>query len=196
MIEVLNKVIYIDPYIIKGEKKADYIFITHNHPDHFSIEDIKKIAVKDTLIICPKECESKLAGYNIKVVAPGDKFEVGQLKCEAVAAYNLHKKFHPKEDKKVGYVIEIGKARIYHAGDTDFIPEMRELKNITVAFVPVDGFYAMGPEEAAQAVKAIKPLIAVPIHYGFKNGHEKNGEEFKSIVNGTVKVEIMKMEEK
>ncbi len=194
-IEAAGKVIYIDPFEIKNDKPADYIFITHNHYDHMSVVDIQKVAVKSTLIICPKECEKELKNFNLKVVAPGDKFVLEGLKVEAVPAYNNVKPFHTKSSLKVGYVIGIGKARIYHAGDTDFIPEMRDLKDITVAMVPIGGMFTMDPKEAAQAINAIKPEIAVPMHYGYKIGKKENGAEFAKLVDKSIKVDLMKQEE-
>lgn len=194
-IETGGKIIYIDPYKIIGTVPADYIFITHEHPDHLSPADIKKIAGKNTLIICSPQCAPELKGYNIKVVRPGDVFEVGGIKCEAVAAYNNWKPFHQKKDQKVGYILEINGSRIYHAGDTDFIEEMKSLKNITVAMVPVGGFFTMDPAEAAKAINVIKPRIAVPIHYGMIMGTKNNSDIFKKLVEPPVFVDIMKEEE-
>jgi L-ascorbate metabolism protein UlaG (beta-lactamase superfamily) len=184
-----------DPYEIKAGKAADYIFITHNHYDHMSIVDIKKEAVKKTLVICPKECEKELKDFNLKVVVPGDKFDLEGLKVEAVPAYNNVKPFHTKSSLKVGYVLTIGKARIYHAGDTDFITEMKDLKNITVAMVPIGGMFTMDPKEAAQAINAIKPAIAVPMHYGYKIGKKENAAEFEGLVDKSIKVDVMEQEE-
>lgn len=188
-------VIYIDPFKIKEDKPADFIFITHNHYDHMSVEDIKKIATKDTLIICPKECDKDLKKFNLRVVLPGDRFEIGKMKVEVVPAYNIHKPFHPKKDMKVGYVIEVEKVRIYHAGDTDFISEMKNLKDITVAMVPIGGTFTMDPKEAAEAINAIKPEMAVPMHYGYKVGKKEDAIEFKKHVMKSIKVYIMDQEE-
>jgi len=194
-IEAAGRVIYMDPFQIKTDKPADYIFITHSHYDHMSIDDIKKVATKDTLIICPKECEKPLKDFKKRVVVPGERFELGDIQVEVVPAYNNFKPFHPKKDLKVGYVIEINNARIYHAGDTDFIKEMKDLKNITVAMVPIGGMFTMDPKEAAQAINAIKPEIAVPMHYGYKIGKKENAAEFKALVDKTIKVEVMEQEE-
>jgi len=195
IIEAGNKIIYIDPYEIKGAKPADYIFITHDHPDHLSPGDIQKIAKRDTLIICTQASAGKLKQYNLKVVKPGDVFTVGAMKCEAVPAYNNSKPFHPKKAGNAGYVIDIGGARIYHAGDTDFIPEMKNMKDIDIAMVPIGGFFTMEPKEAAEAIKAIKPKIAVPIHFGYRIGSKKDGEIFKQLAGKYARVEILKEEE-
>lgn len=194
-IESSGKIIYFDPFQIKQDKPADYIFITHNHPDHMSIDDIKKIANENTLIICPKECEKQLKDFTLKVVVPGEKFELGNISVEAVPAYNNTKLFHPKKDLKVGYIIELEKQRIYHAGDTDFIPEMRKMKNIHIAMVPIGGFYTMEAKEAAEAINAIKPDIAVPMHYGYRIGKKEDANVFKSFVDKSIKVEVMNQEE-
>ena len=194
-IETGGKVIYIDPYKLKTTRLADYIFITHEHSDHLSPGDIKKIAGKDTLIICSRKCAPKLKGYNIKTVEPGEAFEIGKIRCETTAAYNNGKPFHGKKTGKVGYVLEINGERIYHAGDTDFIEEMKNLKNIAVAIVPVGGFATMGPAEAARAVNAIRPGTAVPMHYGMIPGSKKNADIFKKFVTPPVTVEILNMEE-
>lgn len=195
MIETDGKTIYIDPYEIRGTRPADYIFITHSHPDHLSVADIQKIAKKDTLIICTQESTVKLKDYNVKTVKPGDIFTVGTIKCEAVPAYNNKKMFHPKKDGKAGYVIEIEGIRVYHAGDTDFIPEMKELKNIGIAMLPIGGFYTEDAGEAAKAVEAIKPKIAIPIHFGYGVGAKKDGELFKTLASKYARVEILKEEE-
>ncbi len=194
-IEADNKIIYIDPYQLKAVQPADYILLTHGHPDHLSKDDIKRIAGKNTLIICSPECVYLLKGYNLKVVKPGDKFEIGNIKCEAVPAYNISKPFHKKASNKVGYIIDIDNVRIYDAGDTDFIDEMKKMKNIAVAMVPVGGLFTMGPEEAAKAVKAIKPKIAIPMHYGYRIGAKKNGGIFVKLVKPPVKAMILTEEE-
>ena len=192
MIEAGGRVIYIDPFKIKDNIPADYIFVTHAHFDHFSVNDIDSIIKEGTVIICPDAVAKELKGYNFKKIKPGDTFELEGIKCEATPAYNIEKNFHPKNDDNVGYIIEIEGARIYNSGDTDYIPEMNDLKDITVALVPVAGTYTMNPKEAARAVNAFKPQIAVPMHFGeLVVGDMQNAEEFKKLVKEPVKVEIM-----
>ncbi len=186
-------VIYFDPWKIKNEIKADYIFVSHNHFDHFSIGDIDNISKKETLIICPSEVASELKNYNLKEVKSGDKFEIGKIKVEVVPAYNINKNFHPKSSGKVGFIVEIEGKNIYHAGDTDFIPEMKEFKNIDFALIPIGGTYTMGPEEAAEFVNTVKPRITIPMHYGELSPGKKELEEFKKLVKE--RIEILEKEE-
>ncbi|RLG02733.1 MAG: MBL fold metallo-hydrolase, partial [Thaumarchaeota archaeon] len=122
----------------------------------------------------------------IKLVRPGDKVEVKGAKIEAVPAYNVNKfrspgvVYHPKEEGSVGYVIELDGVRIYHAGDTDFIPEMRNLE-VDVALIPVSGTFVMTAEEAAEAVNTFKPKVAIPMHYGAIVGDKSDAERFKKL---------------
>jgi len=191
--KITNKrVIYIDPYNIQADEKADIILITHSHYDHCSIEDIKGIVKDGTIIIIPPDCQSKLSGIqgiNVHLAKPGKKIEAFGIIIEAVPAYNINKNFHEKSNEWVGYIINTDGKRIYHAGDTDFIPEMKELKEIDVALLPVGGTYTMDAAEAAKAANTIKPKVAVPMHYGSIVGSEKDAKRFKELCN--VEVEIM-----
>ncbi|HID04901.1 MAG TPA: MBL fold metallo-hydrolase, partial [Aigarchaeota archaeon] len=179
-----GKVVYIDPYQIKGGPQADLILITHDHFDHLSIDDIKKVAGDKTVVIAAENCSGKVKNVKakeVRLVKPGEKTTVGDITVEAIHAYNVNKfrspgiVFHPKEYNGVGYVVSIGGVRIYHAGDTDNIPEMRELKP-DVALLPVSGTYVMTAEEAAEAVESIKPKVAIPMHYGAIVGTEADAE--------------------
>ncbi len=134
-------IIYTDPFQIKTEEKADIIFITHGHYDHCSISDIEKIAKKGTIIVIPAACQSKIMklkeDVDIKIVNPGEQAIIKGIKVKAVPAYNTNKTAHPKEDGWNGYVIDFDNVRIYHAGDTDAIPEMSPLREIDIALLPV-----------------------------------------------------------
>jgi L-ascorbate metabolism protein UlaG (beta-lactamase superfamily) len=191
--KITNKrVIYIDPYNIQADEKADIILITHSHYDHCSIEDIKELVKDRTIIIIPPDCQSKLSGIqgiNVHLAKPGKKIEAFGIIVEAVPAYNINKNFHEKSNEWVGYIINTDGKKIYHAGDTDFIPEMKEIKDIDVALLPVGGKYTMDAAEAAKAANAIKPKIAVPMHYGSIVGSEEDAKKFKDLCD--CEVEIM-----
>ncbi len=185
-----EKIIYIDPYEISETEKADIILITHTHHDHLSMDDIEKIRKLDTVIFAPEDARGKLSDF--KSVKPYQFFNVGKIKIETVPAYNLDKEFHPEEKNWVGYVIEFDKQRIYHAGDTDLIPEMSELKDIDVALLPIGGTYTMDVTEALQAVNIIAPKIAIPMHYGKLSGTRMDAEKFKQLAS--CKVELLQNE--
>ncbi|MBU0665797.1 MAG: MBL fold metallo-hydrolase [Nanoarchaeota archaeon] len=178
-----TKIVYVDPYKLFGDfEKADLVIITHNHFDHCSVSDVKKISGDKTIIVTVPDCQSKLSGVearSVTLVRPGDIVELFGLRIEAVPAYNLNKSFHPKENEWIGVVLTIDGVRIYHAGDTDLIPEMSSLKNIDVALLPVSGTYVMTAEEAVQAVKLINPKLAIPMHYGSVVGTKSDAEKFK-----------------
>ncbi len=188
-----DKIIYIDPFQLKKKDQADIILITHEHFDHCSPEDVEKIQKPDTVIVTTSDCALKLSG-EIKKVKPGDKINVKGIEIEAVPAYNTNKKFHPKENNWVGYIINIKGTKIYHAGDTDKIPEMKDFKNIDIALLPVSGTYVMTAEEAAEAATIINPKIAVPMHYGSIVGSEKDAKKFADLLKGKIEVVIKKPE--
>lgn len=175
-----EKQIYIDPWKLPSGKlrKADVILITHAHFDHFSPEDIEKIKKENTIFVAPKDVASKLTGI-IKTVAPNQSLEIGKIRISTVPAYNLKKNFHPKANNWVGYVITLNNGQtLYHAGDTDFIPEMKSLK-LDIALLPCGGTYTMNAKEAAEAANTFKPKIAIPMHYGDVVGSDQDADTFK-----------------
>lgn len=191
-----SKVIYIDPYLIAGEPKdADIILISHTHSDHFSPADIKKV-MKDgnTKIVIPATCKSDAdkAGYkNIITVEPSKDYTVGGIAIKTVPAYNTNKTFHPQSNKWVGYILNINQTLYYFAGDTDVIPEMKDI-DADVAFLPVGGTYTMNAKEAAQAANTIKPLVAVPIHFADVVGTWKDADTFVSLLEKPIIGKIIK----
>ena len=196
-----GKTIIIDPFKIRPiPEKADILLITHEHYDHLSIDDIKKVANENTTVVTIPAVKKELSNLKVKevkAVKPGDKLRLGDISIEVVPAYNLNKVrepgkvFHPKEDGKAGYIIGIQGVRVYHAGDTDAIPEMKGLK-ADVALLPVSGTYVMTAEEAAQAAKMVEPKLAIPMHYGVIVGSEQDAQKFKQLA--TVQVQILKPE--
>jgi L-ascorbate metabolism protein UlaG (beta-lactamase superfamily) len=187
-----GKVIYFDPFQIKSAVPADIIFISHDHFDHCSEDDIKKIQKKDTVIVTDAVTAKKLQG-SIRVVKPGDTLAVGTIAVEVVPSYNTNKTFHPKASGLLGFIVTVEGVRIYHAGDTDFIPEMNSIKT-DIALLPVSGTYVMTAEEAVQAALAIKPAIAIPMHFNAIVGSEKDAALFKEKLQGKVEVVILKQE--
>ena len=191
-----EKVIYIDPFKInKNYNDADIIFITHDHYDHYSEEDIDKVIKEDTTIVISKYLLKKLLkkGINknaIIVAEPNKEYETQGINFNTIPAYNINKKFHPKENNWLGYIITINNVKYYVAGDTDITDENRKVK-CDVAFVPVGGTYTMDFKEAAQLINEIKPKIAVPIHYGSIVGTEQDARNFINLLNSEIKGVIL-----
>jgi len=177
-------IIYIDPFHLHGSlPKADIILITHEHFDHCSPDDIAKIHDPKTVLVGPKEVAAKLK-MAVMVIAAGETLKVGDVQIRAIPAYNVNKKFHPQQDGKVGYVFTIAGKSYYHAGDTDQIPEMNGLAP-DVAFLPVSGTYVMTGQEAAVAARAIKPKLAIPMHYGEIIGSDDDAKAFVAALKGS-----------
>ena len=191
-----GKVIYIDPFKIDDNyNDADIIFITHDHYDHYSEEDIDKVKKDDTVIIVPEELLTKVLrkGFRqdyIITVLPNQKYMVEGIKFETVPAYNTNKQFHPKENEWVGYIIEIKGVKYYIAGDTDITEENKKVK-CDVALVPVGGTYTMDFKEAVYLINEIKPKIAVPIHYGSIVGKMQDATDFIKLLHPTIKGTIL-----
>ena len=187
-----NKAIYIDPFKIdKDYNDADIVFITHDHFDHYSEEDIDKVINENTTIIIPKELLTKILRKGINknaviTVESNKEYMVQGIKFETILAYNTNKTFHPKENDWVGYIITLDGIRYYIAGDTDITEENRKVK-CDVAFVPVGGTYTMDFKEAAQLINEIQPKIAVPIHYGSVVGTKQDATDFIKLLYSSIK---------
>ena len=196
-IEAAGKVVYIDPWQVSGGPKADLILITHDHHDHCSPDDVAQLWQEGTVIVTTAAAAASLT-QTCQVVAPGDVITVQGVPVRAVAAYNTNKfrspgqVFHPKEAGNVGFVLTLGGQRIYHAGDTDVIPEMEGLE-VDIALLPVSGTYVMTAVEAAQAAATIGPDIAVPMHVGRGIGELQDAERFGELA--AVEVQILEPEE-
>ena len=187
-------VVYIDPYRVDDATAADLILITHDHFDHFSREDIVRLAGRRTTAIGPATVTEQLKGRTVSIRA-GETIEVDELEVEALPAYNTNKldssgkPFHAREAGWLGFVLRDGARRIYHSGDTDVIPEMDQAAGVDVALLPVSGTYVMSPLEAAEAARRIDPAVAVPMHWGTVIGSEADARAFADAA--PVAVEIL-----
>lgn len=188
--------IYFDPYQVeKDSHDADIILITHEHFDHFSPEDIEKVAKEDTVYIVPKSMhdsikKTQVDDERIYTMEPGDVKVIKGMKVEAVPAYNINKEFHPKGNGWLGFVITVDNTRIYVSGDMDATPESKQVK-CDIAMIPIGGYYTMDLKEAAAYINEIQPKIAIPTHYGTIVGNAECGREFKKLINGTIQVKIL-----
>jgi L-ascorbate metabolism protein UlaG (beta-lactamase superfamily) len=191
-----QRIYYVDPFDLKASelKKADLVFITHAHYDHFSPTDLEKILKNDTLIIAPPDILEQIdRDENLKVtVKPNQSYAVKGFQFRTIPAYNTHSQklnFHPKANHWVGYVFELNDKKVYHAGDTDFIEEMKELKklNLDVAMLPMDGHFCMDVEEMAKAANAISAKITIPMHYRRQNpdNYQELEEKLKQLVTNS-----------
>lgn len=184
-----GKVIVIDPFQIQDCEPADVVLISHDHYDHCSPDDIKKIQKDETVIVTEKDSAKKLTG-TVKVVQPGDTVTVAGIVVEAIPAYNTNKNFHPKGNGWLGFIVTVDGVRIYHAGDTDLVPEMDSLE-VDVALLPVSGTYVMTAEEAVEATKRIGPKVAIPMHYGAIVGSAEDAEQFRNALHGICDVVVL-----
>ncbi len=191
-----DRIIYIDPFGI-GELKgdADFVFITHDHFDHFDELSLKNIINEHTIFVVPNTMREKLLEMNVpwgqlEAMLPDEKIEIDGLPVEAVAAYNTVKPYHPKLCRWIGYVITFGDERVYIAGDTDLTDEVQAVK-CDIAMIPCGGTYTMDPAEAAKLVNTIRPKVAIPTHYGTVVGSKQDGEKFKSMVDKGIEVKIL-----
>ena len=178
--------IYFDPWKLKGHHpQADVILVSHEHHDHCSPKDVKRISGPGTVIIASRGAAKKLHG-DVRALRPGERTTVGDVQIEAVSAYNVKKRFHPRRAEHIGFIVTVAGERLYFAGDTDRIPEMADVR-CDVALLPVGGTYTMDAEEAAQAAADIGPKVAVPMHYGAGVvGTRADAQHFHSLYDGEV----------
>jgi len=194
-IKAEGKIIYVDLEKY-GEvtEKAELILVTHSHTDHCDPDKIKNVQKEDTVIIAPEDCAS-IIGRSVKTLRPGEETSVDNIRVKAVEAYNYKRfrspgnPYHPK-GFGVGYLIKVEGKTIYHAGDTDFIPEMRKVGLIDVVLLPSGGTYTMDNAEAAEAAIAINPKIVIPMHRW-----DTNPEEFKKKVKANSNIKVMVLQE-
>ena len=192
-ISINGAIIYTDPYRGEYTEKADLILVTHSHGDHCSVAKIKKARGAETVIFAPEDCTKKIKG-KVKTLKVGEEATVGGVKVRAVEAYCVKhfrspgNPFHPK-GFGVGYLITALGKTVYHAGDTDFIPEMKQLGHIDVALLPSGGTYTMDNAEAAEATLAIDPVVVIPMHRW-----DTKPDEFKKIVETSSKIKVVALE--
>ena len=192
-----NKIIYFDPFKLENQYKrdADYIFITHQHFDHFSPEDILKIKNENTKIIAPRDLEIEIEKLdfqkdNVLLVEPSREYNIDEIKFSTIPAYNINKDFHKKEFNWVGYIVNIDGERIYVAGDTDNTEEARNVK-CDIACIPIGGTYTMTYEEAADLINTIRPMLAIPTHYKTIVGTVQDAQKFKEKIAENIEVKIL-----
>lgn len=174
---------YIDPFTVKkGSPPAKLILVSHEHYDHCSPEEIAKVIAPDTAVLAPAAAARKLSvfGARVKEARPGERREFGEYAVETVPAYSVTRTTHPKANGGLGFIVTYSGKRVYHAGDTDLIPEMKDIK-CDIALLPVDGVFAMSAEEAAEAAALIKPGLAIPMHYGSLSGKINSAQKFATL---------------
>lgn len=190
-----GKRIAIDPYnVSENVSNVDLILITHSHYDHCSIKDIQQLAKDGTTLVVPADSQSKVAkieNINMEIIEIGDELEFGNTKVEAVPAYNVDKEFHPKREGWMGFLLRLNGVSIYHAGDTDKIPEMSKLTghgkhgNQFVALLPVSGKFVMDSDEASEVANMLSPDLCIPMHYGAGvAGTFQDAEKFVELCTG------------
>ena len=192
-----SKTLYFDPWQIDGEPHdGDYVFITHEHYDHFSPEDINKAVKYDGYLVIP-ESMSNMTGDittipegHIVTVRPGEKREIARMMVETFPAYNLGKPFHPKRNGWTGYLVTLDADKYYVSGDTDAVPEIRNIK-CDVAFLPIGGTYTMDASQAAGLVKSIYPRVVIPTHYGSVVGSPVDGDFFQGLLPRDIRCELL-----
>ena len=180
-----GKVLITDPFDIKERTKADIVLISHNHYDHCSPEDVKKVSHEGTVVVAPENCKSCLKGLKTVFMRSGDEKVIDDVRIKAVPAYNVEKsrlRFHPKDYGGLGYIVDFLGKKLYFAGDTDLIPEMSGI-DVDIAFLPVSGTYVMTAEDAAEATKIMRVKIAIPMHYGSIVGSRRDAERFKELAS-------------
>lgn len=171
--------VYIDPWkLTSAPRDGRLILITHSHYDHYSPEDIRKAALDTATVVVPKSIRAKIDWPKVVALGPGDSETVEGIRISAIPAYNTNKDYHPRDEGWVGYLITLDGFRIYHSGDTDLIPEMKDIE-CDVALLPVSGTYVMTSSEAIQAATLITTKTAIPMHWGDIVGDDTDARAFK-----------------
>ncbi len=192
-----SKTLYFDPWQIEGEPHdGDYVFITHEHYDHFSPEDIRKAIKFDGYLVVPLSMKhltgdiTTIPQSHIVTVKPGEKREIARLMVETYPAYNQNKPFHIKRNGWLGYLVTMDADKYYVSGDTDAIPEIKDIR-CDVAFLPIGGTYTMDASAAAGLTKKIHPRVVIPTHYGSIVGSPVDGDFFQGLLPRDIRCEIL-----
>lgn len=188
----VNDEIWFDPFRVDGGK-AKYIFVTHSHWDHFSVDDIKKLLTNETKIVCPLSMKREVQNLfenEIVFVEPEKSYLIDDLMVDVISSYNITKQFHPKDNGWVGYNVTIDGEKVLIVGDSDNTPELNKVKT-DVLLVPIGGTYTMTIEEAAELTNSIKPKKVIPTHYGEIVGEKDFGKEFEKLIDGEIECELL-----
>ena len=192
LMEIGGRNVYVDPFRLRGAMaKADIVFITHTHFDHFNEEALGKIVTSETQFVAPKETAAKLSGKKVLAVEPGKEYEIEGIKFSTVPAYNVSKEFHPRANGWVGYIIDANGTRVYHPGDTDATEEMKKVE-ADIFMVPIGGHYTMDLQDAIRVAGIVRAQAFVPMHYRALLGEEgarKAEEEFRKKVKNALILE-------
>ena len=188
----VNDEIWFDPFRVDSGK-AKYIFVTHSHWDHFSVDDIKKLLIKETKIVCPLSMKREVQNLfenEIVFVGPEKSYQIDDLMVDVISSYNITKQFHPKANGWVGYNVTIDGEKVLVVGDSDNTSELNQVKT-DVLLVPIGGTYTMTIEEAAELANSIKPKKVIPTHYGEIVGEKDFGKEFEKLIDGEIECELL-----
>ncbi len=184
-IKTEDLLLYFDPYKIQQRERADLVLVSHEHFDHCSLEDLKQVSTKKTHFVGSPKTEGalrRIANRRYTIVEAGQQIEAAGVLIRAVPAYNIDKPFHPKEMKGVGYIVEVDDKKVYFAGDTDLIPEMKDIA-CDIAILPVGGTYTMNADEAAKAFQLVGATEGIPMHYGTVIGAQSDADRFKRLIS-------------
>ncbi len=178
--------IQVDPLGLTDHSVADYILLTHPHYDNFLEEEIARVRGPHTVVIAPSSMKKQIENAD-HLLRPGDMLQLDGLDVLAIPAYTPDKKFHPQENGWLGYVFTLGGVTYYHAGDTDYLAEMETIR-CDVAFLPCDGHYTMGPDDAVRAATACGASVLVPVHWGDAWGAPEDIARMRELFAGEVHV--------
>jgi L-ascorbate metabolism protein UlaG (beta-lactamase superfamily) len=195
LLETGGKKIYIDPYVGDYDEKADAVLISHSHGDHCDLEKLAMVRTPETVIYTSEACAEGIPPGNVVTMSPGEENSINGIVIRAVEAYNFKRfrspgvPYHP-EGTQVAFIVESEGKRVYHVGDSDYLPSMNELEDITIALLPIMGRAVMDVDEAVEAAIGIAPEMAIPVHW-----RGSDPEEFKAKVEARSDLKVVLMKE-